>query len=388
MKEIISFQMADQLYWKRLRLSSQALSDMYLDMSPHTLFFDVLLKERFLQKCQNRYMMLKKEFPEKADIERWDSREIDKMFGKGLNHNSLITNYESISWLINDLSEINSIVEFGPGAGWSTVILWNTVKKCGLNPLIFSIDMSTHAISACTVLLDHYEIPWILIKNMDEYKYVIKNRQKYLGYVILQYEDFEKGLRIHDEDSIDVFYSAHGTAYLSESEYDLILRTIHQKGKSGGLFVTDSLDPTYSVELSKIGSLSRMLFPGMIKKFLNDKDNWYVYSGTKACGSIYYGPEQRVKIISNLNDPRSFVLYSWINKLIKRLDIKRIIEIKNSLELTAHIIEQYREDVYPSILIDKLLTKYELDSKFSIVDNENKPDWPPFMCTVKLRIEK
>jgi len=74
--------------------------------------------------------------------------------------------------------------------------------------------------------------------------------------------------------------------------------------------------------------------------------------------------------------------------LIKRLDIKRIIEIKNSLELTAHIIEQYREDVYPSILIDKLLTKYELDSKFSIVDNENKPDWPPFMCTVKLRIEK
>lgn len=135
------------------------------------MFFDVLLKNSFLEKCQDRYMLLKKEFPNKNDTERWDSHEIDKMFGKGLNHNSLITNYESLTWLLNDSKEIDTIIEFGPGAGWSTVIMYRLLRVKKHNPLLFSIDISTHSIAASTVLLDYYEIPWLLIRNIDEYKY-------------------------------------------------------------------------------------------------------------------------------------------------------------------------------------------------------------------------
>lgn len=388
MKELLTFKDTDQNYWIKLKVASRTLESEYKKLSPNTMFFDVLLKDRFLERCQDRYMMLKKEFPERNDTERWDSHEIDKMFGKGLNHNSLITNFESVTWLLNDKKEIDTVVEFGPGAGWSTVILYRVLKNNNQKPLIYSIDSSTHAIAASTVLLDFYEIPWILIRDEDEYRFVNSNIESYRNYVILQYDDFEKALKVHSDNSVDKFYSAHGTAYLSEVEYVSLLKIINKKGKNGSTFVTDSLDPTYSVELSKIGTILRMIYPNYMKKYQNDPSNWYIYSGTKKCGSIYYDVGQDVKIMSNLNDPRSFILYTWINKLIKKLDVKRILEIKKSLELTAHIIEQYREDVYPSSLMDKLINKNNLSSCFKLIDTENKPDWPPFMATVKLLIEK
>ncbi len=388
MNNSISYSKKDRIQWEEWKDDSKILEQEYKKLSLNTLFFDPLLKKKFLMETEKKYKLLRTKFPNKKVVDRWDELEIKKMFGKGLNYNSLYTIYESVVWLLESNNKPKIVSEFGTGAGWSTVILRRELSKKCQNSVIFSIDISPHAIAASMALLDSYGISWILLGDDKDYEFIMKNIEDYYGYVVLQYKSFSDGINEYHDDSVDLFYSSHGTAYLGKARYVEVLKKIVDKGKKDTVFVTDSLNPIYSVELSKLGSIVRMLYPQLMFKYKDKPDKWYIYSGTKECNSVYYDSSQLVKIISSLNDPRSFILYKWINKLLSSFAFKRVLGIIKSLNLTAKIIEQYREDVYPSSLISNLLKEHSELGNFKVIDEESKPDWPPFMDTVKLIIKK
>ena len=56
-----------------------------------------------------------------------------------------------------------------------------------------------------------------------------------------------------------------------------------------------------------------------------------------------------------------------------------------SMKITTDVIEEYREDVYPSYLVNKLIKREELNSWKEI---PNLPECPLYICNCALRLEK
>lgn len=371
----------------------ESLQEEYHKISPKgVLFFDVADQERFRQEARKNYESLHSRFNIEV-IKRWDENEMDRMFGKGLNPTSLITSLESAQWFEKNLEDRSGIVmELGPGSGWSTIMLFNTLREGTPDSKVkvMSVDMSAHAVAASQTLLEYSHIPYITISSSEELSSLTKwlestEQGKNFSGVILVLDEFEDVIKDLPDSYISGAYSSHGSSYLSESEYITVLELLQNKLKPSGIFIADSLNPLYTNKLHKLLTIGQMVAPNFIQRILDKKNVKYIEKkNTKLKSNSKYFQGQDVTILEGFNTPHAYLIFRWCNFLIRSGQIKRLLDTKKSLEVTMEVVEAYRDDVYPSYLLEGMIK--ENGFKYSKLDG--RPDFPIFMDTQGFRLTK
>lgn len=369
------------------------LDSIYHTISPVELpFFDVLDQKLFTEQTKINFEELEKRYNIHT-VQRWDGSEIDKMFGKGLNPTSLITSLESAQWFEKNLPQKDNptILELGTGAGWGTVMLFNTLEKKNPDQKIkqFSVDMSAHSIAATETLLNYSGIPYITVADGAELiqiqKWLKENPEgENFSGVILVLDRFNDVMDKFGDASIDGIYSSHGTAYLSKNEYtDLLQKSTRVLGEEG-LFIADSLNPLYTNKLDTFFTLSQIMNPDKVKKSLDKKGVDYIYSKEKLKNNSKYFLNQDVKVLKGFNTEEAYLILRWCNYLLKNMELERLTKTIESLSVTMKVVDDYRADVFPSFLLNDVVK--ENDLKFEKLDG--RPDFPIFMDTQGFRLKK
>lgn len=366
------------------------LEKAYHQISPKNLvFFDVADQKLFIEQTRQNYEMLRGQY-QRDTIKRWDEKEMDRMFGKGLNPTSLITSLESAEWFVENLPshEDPIVLELGPGAGWSTIMLYDSLKEKVAKPKVISCDQSAHAIAATQTLCEYRNIPYVVAGTFEELD-AIRNwfattpEGKDFSGVVLVLDEFNDLVRKLPQASVDGVYSSHGTAYVSEVEYLDLLTSLQSALKPGGIFIADSLNPLFTNKLSKALTIAQMLMPDRIQSLLTKRGVKYMEDhGVSLKSKSKYFQGQDVTVLKGFNIPHAYLIFRWSNYLIRNLEIKRFLDTKTSLEVTMDVVEAYRDDVYPSYLLKDLVAGKNL--KFSNL--EGRPDFPIFMDTQGFRL--
>ncbi|MDD3475108.1 MAG: class I SAM-dependent methyltransferase [Candidatus Dojkabacteria bacterium] len=368
----------NQEYWTDKRDSS--LESAYAMIAPDIPLVNVEHKELFLEKCAKYYKEMEQDALGIKKIDRWDEYEIERMFGKGLNPTSLKTALNNIKYLVENISSDNDtvrVVEFGPGSGWSTLMLRNQLHKKFPNKKIelISVDKSPHSVVATQNSLDYYEIPW-QTEIRDGNVETIPDKDKYVTLVL---DDFVEFANKQPNNYFDGYFSSHGTAYLSEQEYEKLLASIKTNGKPGAVFVADSLDPLYTVKLDTLHLVLCSIFPSISKNMQE-----YTYGKSLLSNSKYF-PGQEVKKLTRVHNAESELFYNWNNYLLSKLKLKYILQMLKSIRITTDVIEEYREDVYPSYLVNNLVKKEGLNNWEEM---KNLPECPLYITNCAFRLKK
>jgi hypothetical protein len=374
----VTFSREKQEYWERRR--DLVLEKEYSRIAPDIPLVNVSQKDIFLQKCKEYYEEIMKDVEGIRKIDRWDEYEIIRMFGKGLNPTSLKTALNDINFLVDNIipdENVVRVVEFGPGSGWSTLMLRNQLHKRFPDKDIelISVDISPHSIVSTQNSLDYYQIPWQTEINDGN----VENISKKTEFITLVLDDFVEFSKKQPDNYFSGFFSSHGTAYLSEGEYEELLRVVKAKGKNGAIFVADSLDPLYTVKLDTAYLVLCSLFPSISKS-----REEYSYGKSLVSNSKYF-PGQEVKKLTRVNNKESALFYNWNNFLLSKLKIKYIIQMLKSIRITTDVIEEYREDVYPSYLVNRLVEKENLSEWKRM---ENLPECPLYITNCGLILKK
>jgi SAM-dependent methyltransferase len=372
---------------KRLKLEEE-----YYKISPRELvYFDVLDQPKFFEETKKNFDELTKENNVRID-KRWDKKEIDKMFSKGLNPNSLITSFESSKWFVKEshFSKDPVILDLGIGAGWTTVMLYENMKRenPNLNVKQISVDDSPYSIAATQTMLNYKNIPYIVATNPKEFSQIqnwFENSQegKNFSGVVLFLEKFQNVFNCLGEKSIDGVYSSHGTAYLSRNEYTTLFKNFSRTLKEDGLFVVDSLNILYTNKLDPKLVLAQMLAPKTMKKLLTKKGIEYIYGGQVQNDSKYF-VGQKTQVLTGFNTSQTYYILEWCNYLLKRFDFNRLVKTMKSLLLTMDVIDEYRSDVFPSSLLKEIIEEEDLNFKALT----NIPELPIFVDTQGFRLVK
>ncbi len=353
--ERVSSQDEKQQYWVSKR--DLELEKAYSQIAPDIPLVNVEHRDLFIKKCREYFEELTKSAEGVTKIDRWDEYEIIRMFGKGLNPTSLKTALNNINFLVDHIqpdSDTVRVVEYGPGSGWSTLMLRNQLEKKfpGKNIEVYSVDISPHSIVATQNSLDYYQIPWQTeIKDGNVEK--ISNKE---GKVTLLLDDFVEFSKKQPGNYFDGFFSSHGTAYLSEAEYEDLLLVLKQKGKNNAVFVADSLDPLYTVKLDTLHLILCSIDPSLAGRMSE-----YIYGKSLISNSQYF-PGQEVKKLIKVNNKESMLFYNWNHFLLSKLKFKYILQMLKSIRITTDVIEEYREDVYPSYLVNRMVEKENLNN--------------------------
>lgn len=353
--ERVSSQDEKQQYWVSKR--DLELEKAYSQIAPDIPLVNVEHRDLFIKKCREYFEELTKSAEGVTKIDRWDEYEIIRMFGKGLNPTSLKTALNNINFLVDHIqpdSDTVRVVEYGPGSGWSTLMLRNQLEKKfpGKNIEVYSVDISPHSIVATQNSLDYYQIPWQTeIKDGNVEK--ISNKE---GKVTLLLDDFVEFSKKQPDNYFDGFFSSHGTAYLSEAEYEDLLLVLKQKGKNNAVFVADSLDPLYTVKLDTLHLILCSIDPSLAGRMSE-----YIYGKSLISNSQYF-PGQEVKKLIKVNNKESMLFYNWNHFLLSKLKFKYILQMLKSIRITTDVIEEYREDVYPSYLVNRMVEKENLNN--------------------------
>ncbi len=376
--ERVSSRIEKQQYWVSRRDSE--LEEAYAKIAPDIPLVNVEHRDLFIQKCREYFEELAKNAVGVAQIDRWDEYEIIRMFGKGLNPTSLKTALNNINFLAENIQpegDTVRVVEYGPGSGWSTLMLKNQLEKKfpDKNIEVYSVDISPHSVVATQNSLDYYQIPWQTeIKDGNVEK--IPNKE---GKVTLLLDDFIEFSKKQPDNYFDGFFSSHGTAYLSEAEYGDLLSILKQKGKDNAVFVADSLDPLYTVKLDTLHLVLCSINP----KLAENMDE-YVYGKSLISNSQYF-PAQEVKKLTKVNNKESMLFYNWNHFLLSKFKFKYIVQMLKSIRITTDVIEEYREDVYPSYLVNRLVEKEELNNWKAI---PGAPECPLYITNCAFVLKK
>ena len=368
-----------QKYWLKKR--DLKLEEVYSRIAPNIPLVNVSLKNLFLRKCGEYFLFLLSKESGVNIAERWDEYEIMRMFGKGLNPTSLKTALNNIDFLVEHISSKEDtirVLEYGPGAGWSTLMLYNQLKKKFPEKKIelITVDISPHSIVATQNTLDYYQVPWQTYLKGDSVKDYSRKDEN----VTIALDDFVAFTKKQPDGYFDGFFSSHGTAYLSEDEYVVLLNDMKLKGKNGAVFVADSLDPLYTVKLDTLHLLFCSLFPSLTKNMRE-----YAYGKELYSNSKYFPRGEVVKKLIKVNNEESLLFYKWNHYLLSRFKFLYIVQMLKSMRITTDVIEEYREDVYPSYLVNKLIKREELNCWEEIA---NPPKCPLYICNCALRLKK
>ncbi|MDD2269965.1 MAG: hypothetical protein PHG60_00015 [Candidatus Dojkabacteria bacterium] len=341
---------------------------------------DIRNKKAFYTSCQRYFEEIISLQPKTVNFERWDQFEIDRMFGKGLNPTSLKAALNDIQFFVKNLNPKDDsirVIEFGPGSGWSTLMLHDELRNRFPNKKIsiISVDLSPHSIAATENSLDYYQIPWqTILEDVS-----IEKLQDNFTKITLILSEFITFMKNQPDNYFDGYFSSHGTAYLSKSGYEELMKTLTYKGKEDSIFVADSLDPLCAVNLSTIHLLQCSLFPNRAKNMKK-----YYYGKSSKSNSKYFAG-QEVKSLIKVNNKESLLFYNWNNRLIKKLKFSYLIQMMKSIKITTDIINEYIEDVYPSYLIKEL--KLETD-KGKWEELSNLPEVPLYISNAGFRLKK
>lgn len=386
-------QVYDQV-WKPIlnNRTHQRLETVYHKISPEgVVYFDVLDQDEFITQTEKNFEQLVQNH-QIDTVKRWNDEEIEKMFGKGLNPTSLITSYESAQWFTKEapLSSNPVILELGTGAGWATVMLYESVKKQYSEARLkqYSVDMSPHAIAATQTLLTYRNIPHIVAANTQELEQIqawMSNTPegKEFSGVVLVLDNINEVLNRFPMKSVEGVYSSHGTAYLSKSEYTNFLKTLPYKLKIDGVFIADSLNPLYTNQLDIGTTLSQMLSPNRMKETLTKKGITYMY-GEKIKNNSKYFPGEDVQVLKGFNTPQAYLIFEWCNYLLKKMDFNRLMKTVKSLQVTMKVVDEYRADVFPSFLLKNIVSEERLNFE----NLNNPPEFPIFMDTQGFRVKE
>ncbi len=383
-----------ELVWKPIVESKthQRLESIYHQISPEgVVYFDVLDQEEFISQTEKNFQALIQNH-QVDTVKRWNDEEIEKMFGKGLNPTSLITSYESAQWFTKEapISSNPVILELGTGAGWATVMLYESVKKQYPESRLkqFSVDMSPHAIAATQTLLTYKGIAHIVAANPQELAQIqawmnntVEGRE-YSG-VVLVLDNINEVLNRFPEKSVEGVYSSHGTAYLSKGEYTNFLKTLPSKLKKDGVFMADSLNPLYTNQLDIGTTLSQMIAPKRMRASLTKKGITYMY-GDKIKNNSKYFPGEDVQILKGFNTPQAYLILEWCNYLLRKMDFTRLMKTVKSLKVTMKVVDEYRSDVFPSFLLKNIVS----EEKLNFENLNNPPEFPTFMDTQGFRVKE
>ncbi len=367
-------------FWKERRLKkSKELEKVYEKIAPGIPLVNVSFKELFLEKCEEYFEELIDLKSEIRELERWDSYEITRMFGKGLNPTSLKTAQNNVKYLVSKIRPQGKdikVVEFGPGSGWSTVMLFNELRKAFPDKEIhlLSTDLSPHSIVSTQNTLDYAQIDWQTSLDPFSFNEIPNTANK----VTLMLGDFNKVLHEQKDNTFDGFFSSHGTAYLSQDQYLELFKLMQFKGKDNSMFVGDSLDPLYTVQLDSLHLIMCSMFPSRVKNY-----DEYEYGESLLSNSKFF-PGQEVKKLTKVHNDESFLFYYWNNYLIRKLRIGYLAQMMKSIKITTDVIEEYREDVYPSYLLKDLLMKEQLPFK----SQSDIPQCPLYISNAAFILEK
>lgn len=376
---IIQSQSDRQKFWLSKR--NAKLEEAYSKIAPNIPHVNINNKKAFLKRCKLYFEEFSKKDSNIPNIERWNGYEIERMFGKGLNPTSLKTALNDINFMINNIhadSDVVRILEFGPGSGWSTIMLYNQLKKQFSDKKIelYSVDISPYSIVSTQSSLDYYQIPWQTISGITNFS-DIKIESDLVTLIL---DDFIGIVDKAEDNYFDGFFSSHGTAYLSDTEYAQLLKAMIKKGKNGAPFVSDSLDPLYTVSLQTLHLVLCSLNPAKAKKM-----NEYYYGKSLRSNSKYF-PGQEVKKLIKVNNEESFYFYYWNNYLLRHFKIGYILQMLRSMRITTDVIEEYREDVYPSYLLKNLINEIDLSSNF--MELTGRPKSPLYISNAGFMIKK
>jgi hypothetical protein len=355
---------AKQDFWKQKReAKSKELEQKYSQIAPGIPLVNVSFKNIFFDKCQEYFGELLNAKHGIEEFERWDGYEITRMFGKGLNPTSLKTAQNNIEYFVNNIKPQSNeirVLEYGPGSGWSTVMLYNKLKETFPNHAIhlLSVDISPHSIVATQNTLDYSLIPWQTILEPTDYTKLLDTDKK----ITLILGDFIEISQKQEDNSFDGFFSSHGTAYLSKNQYLDLFSSINRIGKHNSVIVVDSLDPLYTVNLNTLHLIYCSMFPNMALKLPT-----YIYGKSKRSNSKFF-PGQEVKNLVQVHNEESLLFYRWNNYLIKNLRFNYLLQMLNSIKITTTVIEEYREDVFPSYLLKDLLIDNQYKNFTNLTD--------------------
>ncbi len=374
----ILFKSERQEYWLDKR--NPELEEAYKKIAPGIPLVNVNHKKLFLEKCKEYYKEMVSLSSDIKSIDRWDEYEIIRMFGKGLNPTSLKTALNDITYLVDNIEPSGDtvrVIEYGPGSGWSTLMLRNKLHEKFKDKKIelYSVDISPHSIVATQNSLDYYQIPWQTKMSTEDASLIEKSDE----YVTLVTGDFIEFTKLQPDNYFDGFFSSHGTAYLCEDEYKKLLEVSKVKGKKNALFVVDSLDPMYTVQLNTLHLIYCSIFPSLTKKMPE-----YVYGKSVVSNSKYFGG-QEVKKLTKVHNKESDLFYNWNHYLLSKLKVSYILQMLLSMKVTTDVIDEYRDDVYPSYMLKDLIKKEDLNSWVAMDD---LPECPLYITNCGLVLKK
>lgn len=326
------------------------------------------------------YANISKTFPQLAgQIDgntrvEWGFSLIESMLKKGYNPAALTPTLvssklcvDSAKYISNGSRPIN-VIELGTGAGWSTLILYNSLRNQFDNFVMHAIDKSPYAIACTAKMFEHFEIPYQVELSDNNLRCISKKSR-----VILYKKDFIPAVKKFDNNSIHAVYSNHGSAYLTSSEHTKLLEAIRLSLIYNGSFVADSLAPKISVNLSKKFVISSILLGKNRKRFSEiPAEKRFLYeSGSNGD-----------RVLRIMRDKAAANFFDWLNYLFYRGHIDIFIKYISALSRSVKTQQEMKDWVkMPS---EDLLNKANQSKLLGWTAKDSGYQQAPYVQTVKL----